>query len=278
MLQVKDLTYGYRKSPNMIFQNFSLDLKPGAVYGLLGRNGAGKSTLMYLLSGLLSPKSGEVLYNDVNVRLRRPSTLSEIFIVPEEFELPSVTLSQYVATTAPFYPRFSYEDFRTYLQLFEMTDANVNLHALSMGQKKKVFISFAFAANTSVLLMDEPTNGLDIPGKSQFRKIIARGMTDDKVIVLSTHQVRDVDAVLDHILIIDHSCTLLDASVAEVSQKLAFKVTSDVTGAIYWQPTVNGNMAVLPNADGEETMLDIEMLFNATLLTPAKIAAIFSAK
>lgn len=278
MLQVKDLTYGYWKSPKMIFQNFSLDLKPGAVYGLLGRNGAGKSTLMYLLAGLLSPKSGEVAYVGVNVRERRPSTLSEIFIVPEEFELPPVTLSRYVANNSPFYPRFSHEDFRAYLQMFEMTDENVNLRSLSMGQKKKVFMSFALAANTSVLLMDEPTNGLDIPSKSQFRKIIARGMSDDKIIVLSTHQVRDVDSVLDHVLIIDQSRTLLNASVAEVSQRLAFKITPDVSGAIYWQPTINGNMAVMPNVDGEETMLDIEMLFNATLVAPAKVAAAFSAK
>lgn len=276
MLKVKNLTYGYRKSPNMIFNNFSLDFEPGRVYGLLGRNGAGKSTLMYLLTGCLTPKSGAVEYNGVNVRLRRPSTLSDIFIVPEEFELPPVSLKKYVASNAPFYPNFSYDDFRTYLSLFEMNDENVNLKSLSMGQKKKVFMSFALATNSRVLLMDEPTNGLDIPSKSQFRKIIARGMNEDKTIVLSTHQVRDVDAVLDHVLVVDNSRVLLDASIAEIGARLTFKIAGDVKNAIYWQPTINGNMAVLPNEGGEETMVDIEMLFNATLMAPERIATVFA--
>lgn len=159
-----------------------------------------------------------------------------------------------------------------------MDDMDVNLKSLSMGQKKKVFMSFALATNTRVLLMDEPTNGLDIPSKSQFRKIIARGMSDDKVIVLSTHQVRDVDSVLDYVLVVDHSKVLLDASVDEIGSKLSFKLTPDVTGAIYWQPTVNGNMAVLPNEGGEESMIDVEMLFNATLMAPERMAAIFAKK
>ena len=278
MLQVKNLTYGYRKSPKKIFSDFSLDFEPGRVYGLLGRNGAGKSTLMYLLSGLLTPEKGMVQFDGKNVRDRRPSTLSEIFVVPEEFELPSVSLRKYVAINAPFYPNFSIDDFKAHLAAFEMDDMDVNLKSLSMGQKKKVFMSFALATNTRVLLMDEPTNGLDIPSKSQFRKIIARGMSDDKVIVLSTHQVRDVDSVLDYVLVVDHSKVLLDASVDEIGSKLSFKLTPDVTGAVYWQPTVNGNMAVLPNDGGEESMIDVEMLFNATLMAPERMAAIFAKK
>ena len=163
MLQVKNLTYGYRKSAKKIFNDFSLALEPGRVYGLLGRNGAGKSTLIYLMTGLLTPESGDVEYEGVDVRERRPSTLSNMFIVPEEFELPAISLKKYVEINAPFYPNFSYDDLRSYLDVFEMNDENVNLKSLSMGQKKKVFMSFAFATNTRLLLMDEPTNGLDIP-------------------------------------------------------------------------------------------------------------------
>ncbi|MGM9803704.1 MAG: ATP-binding cassette domain-containing protein, partial [Muribaculaceae bacterium] len=188
MIQIKNLTYRYGKSPQTIFNDFSLSLEPGGVYGLLGRNGTGKSTLIYLVMGLLTPCGGSVTFGGVNVRERRPSVLADMFIVPEEFELPSISLSKYVEINAPFYPNFSYDDLRTYLEVFEMGDLNVNLKSLSMGQKKKVFMSFALAANTRVLLMDEPTNGLDIPSKSQFRKIIARSMSENKIIVLSTHQ------------------------------------------------------------------------------------------
>ena len=276
MLKVKNLTYGYRKSATKIFNNFSLELEPGRVYGLLGRNGAGKSTLIYLMTGLLTPESGDVEYEGVDVRERRPSTLSNMFIVPEEFELPAISLKKYVEINAPFYPNFSYDDLRSYLGVFEMNDENVNLKSLSMGQKKKVFMSFAFATNTRVLLMDEPTNGLDIPSKSQFRKIVATGMSDDKIMVLSTHQVRDVDSILDYVLIIDNNRTLLDASIAEIGQRLKFEISNNVEGAIYYQPTINGNMVVKPNIDNVETNIDIEALFNATLCNPAAIGAIFA--
>ncbi len=278
MLQVKNLTYGYRKSAKKIFNDFSLALEPGRVYGLLGRNGAGKSTLIYLMTGLLTPESGDVEYEGVDVRERRPSTLSNMFIVPEEFELPAISLKKYVEINAPFYPNFSYDDLRSYLGVFEMNDENVNLKSLSMGQKKKVFMSFAFATNTRLLLMDEPTNGLDIPSKSQFRKIIARCMNDDRTIVLSTHQVRDVDSILDHVLIIDNSRTLLNASIGEIGSRLTFEVSNNVDGALYWQPTINGNIVVRPNDGTKETMVDIEILFNAVLMAYERIERVFASK
>ena len=278
MLQVKNLTYGYRKSAKKIFNDFSLALEPGRVYGLLGRNGAGKSTLIYLMTGLLTPESGDVEYEGVDVRERRPSTLSNMFIVPEEFELPAISLKKYVEINAPFYPNFSYDDLRSYLDVFEMNDENVNLKSLSMGQKKKVFMSFAFATNTRLLLMDEPTNGLDIPSKSQFRKIIARCMNDDRTIVLSTHQVRDVDSILDHVLIIDNSRTLLNASIGEIGSRLTFEVSNNVDGALYWQPTINGNIVVRPNDGTKETMVDIEILFNAALMAYERIERVFASK
>lgn len=278
MLQVKNLTYGYRKSAKKIFNDFSLALEPGRVYGLLGRNGAGKSTLIYLMTGLLTPESGDVEYEGVDVRERRPSTLSNMFIVPEEFELPAISLKKYVEINAPFYPNFSYDDLRSYLDVFEMNDENVNLKSLSMGQKKKVFMSFAFATNTRLLLMDEPTNGLDIPSKSQFRKIIARCMNDDRTIVLSTHQVRDVDSILDHVLIIDNSRTLLNASIGEIGSRLTFEVSNNVDGALYWQPTINGNIVVRPNDGSKETMVDIEILFNAVLMAYERMERVFASK
>ena len=277
MLQVKNLTFAYRKSAQPIFNNFSLSLEPGRVCGLLGRNGAGKSTLMYLMTGLLAPNMGSVQFAGDDMRKRLPQQLSEIFIVPEEFELPAVTLRKYVEINAPFYPRFSQEDMNRYLEVFEMSNLlDANLKNMSMGQKKKAFMSFAFATNTRVLLMDEPTNGLDIPSKSQFRKIVAAGMSDDKVMVLSTHQVRDVDSILDHVLIIDNNRTLLDASIGEISQKLKFEISNSLEGALYYQPTINGSFVVKPNTDNVETNVDIEMLFNTVLTAPAVIAQIFA--
>lgn len=218
MIAVENLSFTYRKSKRAVLRDFSLSLEPGRVYGLLGKNGAGKSTLLYLISGLLTPRNGRVVYHDTDVRRRLPVTLQDMFLVPEEFELPPVSLVSYVELNSPFYPRFSKEDMIRNLHYFDM-DIDINLGALSMGQKKKVFMSFALATNTSLLLMDEPTNGLDIPGKSQFRKFMASGMSDDKTVVISTHQVRDIDKVLDHVLIMDDSRVLLDESTSNICDR-----------------------------------------------------------
>lgn len=280
MIAVESLSFVYRKSKRAVLHDFSLTLAQGRVYGLLGRNGAGKSTLLYLMAGLLTPKSGRVMYHDIDVRRRLPLTLQDMFLVPEEFELPAVSLISYVELNSPFYPRFSKEDMVKYLHCFEM-DMDVDLGALSMGQKKKVFMSFALATNTSLLLMDEPTNGLDIPGKSQFRKFIASGMTEDKIILISTHQVRDIDKVLDHVLIMEDSRVLLNQSTADICKELLFVETDRgelAESALFSLPTIQGHAMILPNHEREESEINLELLFNATLAAPEKIAELFHAK
>ncbi|WP_294482487.1 ATP-binding cassette domain-containing protein [uncultured Bacteroides sp.] len=277
MIAVENLSFTYRKSKRAVLRDFSLSLESGGVYGLLGKNGAGKSTLLYLMSGLLTPRSGKVVYHDTDVRRRLPITLQDMFLVPEEFELPPVSLVSYVELNSPFYPRFSKEDMIKNLHYFDM-DIDINLGALSMGQKKKVFMSFALATNTSLLLMDEPTNGLDIPGKSQFRKFMASGMSDDKTVVISTHQVRDIDKVLDHVLIMDDSRVLLDESTSNICDKLYFMESDDrelAKAALFAIPSIQGNFLMLPNKEGEESDINLELLFNATLAAPEEIARLF---
>ena len=280
MITVENLSFLYRKSKRAVLHDFSLSLEKGRVYGLLGKNGAGKSTLLYLMSGLLTPKSGKVVYHDVDVRRRLPITLQDMFLVPEEFDLPPVSLISYIELNSPFYPRFSKEDMVKYLHYFEM-DINIDLGALSMGQKKKVFMSFALATNTSLLLMDEPTNGLDIPGKSQYRKFIASGMTDDKTILISTHQVRDIDKVLDHVLIMDNSRVLLNESTMSICDKLFFIESENrelLQSSLFSTPSIQGNFLLLPNESGEDSEINLELLFNATLAVPERISALFHSK
>ena len=279
MFTINHLNFSYGKKSPDLFNDFSMDLHAGNIYGLLGKNGAGKSTLIYLMTGLLTPQSGEVLMDGVNVRRRLPQTLSDLFLVPEEFDLPRLSLKQYVSINAPFYPRFSMEDMQRYLDIFEMGgDMDVKLQALSMGQKKKVFMAFALATNTRALIMDEPTNGLDIPSKSQFRKLIGAGMTDEKMILISTHQVRDISDILDHVVIIDHSQVLLNASFADVMSKLAFRPQRADDEPIFTQNSPLGTLVVTAAQPGEETKVDLEMLFNATLSNPAAINNLFTAK
>lgn len=280
MLQVENISFSYGRRKPEVLSDFSFSLEKGRVYGLLGKNGVGKSTLLYLMCGLLTPKHGRVMYHEVDMRRRLPETLRDVFLVPEEFDLPAVSLVQFVELNSPFYPNFSKEDMMTYLHLFEM-DWNIHLGGLSMGQKKKVFMSFALATHTSLLLMDEPTNGLDIMAKSQFRKFIASGMSDERTIVISTHQVRDIDNVLDHVVIMNNSRVLLDESIVRVTERLAF-VESDSPAlaeeALYKLPSVQGNSLLLPNREGVETKLNLELLFGAVLADPEKIKDLFHSK
>ena len=277
MLEVRNLSFGYGKKEVKILKDFSLTLEKGCVYGLLGKNGTGKSTLLYLMSGLLRPQVGNVLYKGKEVVKRYPETLQDMFLVPEEVVLPNLKLKQYVKLNAPFYPKFSDEILKTCLRDFDMSE-DLELGALSMGQKKKVFMCFAMATNTSLLLMDEPSNGLDIPSKSLFRKMIATNMSDDKTVVISTHQVRDIDTLLDHVLIMGHSKLLLNESVASVCKKLHFVeygMNEAIDNAIYVQPSVKGNSVILPNTSGEESILNLEVLFNAVLANSEMMQAIF---
>lgn len=277
MLKVNDVTFSYRRKKWPVLRELSLEVKAGGVYGLMGKNGVGKSTLLYVMSGLLTPQAGSVTMNGVNTRLREPATLADIFLMPEEVMLPAIKLKEYVRLNAPFYPRFSDEDMARYLDTAGI-DGDVNLGELSMGQKKKVFMSFALACNTSLLLMDEPTNGLDIPGKETFRRFIAGGMTDERAIVISTHQVRDIDCLLDHVIIMDDAKVVFDRSMVEISERLKFAVTDspeDIKRALISRQTIGGVAVVLPNDGGEETNVDIEMLFDLATSNPGLLEYVF---
>lgn len=280
MLNIQNLSFRYPRRSQAVLDDFSLKIDNGGIYGLLGPNGAGKSTLLYLISGLLTPKTGEVKFNGVNTRLRLPETLNDIFIVPEELTLPAVKLDSYVKMNAPFYPRFSYEDLQRHLATFEVGDiARYKLSSLSMGQKKKIFMSFALACNTSLLLMDEPTNGLDIPGKAAFRRFIASSASDDKIIVISTHQVRDIDRILDHVIIMDEHRLLLNESINAITDRLAFLATADkdlIARALVAQPSIGGAQIVIENDGSLDTEVNLESLFELATTRHDIINALFN--
>ncbi len=273
MIDIKNISFAYSGQKEKVFDNFSLQLNANNIYGLLGKNGTGKSTLLYLISGLLRPKHGEVTVDGYKSADRRPEMLEELFIVPEEFDLPSMTLDRYVSINEPFYPHFSREVLENCLKDFELP-TSMSLQSLSMGQKKKVFMSFALAAGTRLLLMDEPTNGLDIPSKMQFRRVVANNMTDDRTLIISTHQVHDVESLLDHILILSKENLLLDASVGDICEKYSFEYRvpgSNIDDVIYSEPSMQGNAVIAPRTpDKDETTLNLELLFNAVTLGKVK--------
>lgn len=280
MIECKNLTFSYRKSLPVL-NDFNQTISEGGIYGILGKNGAGKSTLLHLICGLLTPTKGEVTLNGLDVRRRMPSTLCQTFLVPEEFELPNITMEEYCRINAPFYPNFSVDDLKRNLEMFELS-FNINLGQLSMGQKKKAFMSFALACNTQVLIMDEPTNGLDISSKMQFRRFVASHMNDDRIVIISTHQVHDIELLLDHIILVDQRQLLLNEPTTNITRALRFHNSlsePDINDSslLFSSRNVGGFANIsYRSAEDDETDINLESLFELCCKNPRLINNIFN--
>ncbi|OJV16454.1 MAG: ABC transporter ATP-binding protein [Dyadobacter sp. 50-39] len=277
MIHLNQVSFGYGKRKKL-FENLDLHLDAGHIYGLLGKNGAGKSSLLRNMAGLLFPTDGRIEVAGFEPRKRQPAFLQDIFFLPEEIYLPPVTVDKYLSLMAPFYPKFDEQLFRAYIAELDIPEGN-KLTGMSYGQKKKVLIAFALATNTRVLIMDEPTNGLDIPSKSQFRRLVSSALDKHRLILISTHQVRDLDNLIDAIIILEDSKILIQHSLETVAERLYFGELPSIEldeRVIYSEPSLRGYKAVFENSTQEDSRVDLEYLFNAVLENPGRIRQIFA--
>jgi ABC-2 type transport system ATP-binding protein len=265
MIEIKNLSFAYPRKP-LLFKDLDLTLNKGHIYGLLGKNGAGKSTLLKNMTGLAFPAKGSCSFNGINVANRPVSVLEDIYFIAEELYVPSLTPVQFVANTAGFYPKFNQSDFYHYLKVLDV-DLDGVMDKQSYGQQKKAMVAFGLATNTNLLIMDEPTNGLDIPSKVQFRKLIASVLTEDRCIVISTHQVRDLDSLIDTLLVLHEREIVVNQSLDEVAEKLTFGSYPDTEGfpVLYEEESIRGKNAILHNTTGKFSKPDLELLFNAII-------------
>ncbi|MCR4857938.1 MAG: ABC transporter ATP-binding protein [Bacteroidales bacterium] len=277
MIHLENIQFGYSKS-RRLFDDVTLTMEPGHIYGLLGKNGAGKTTLLKIMTGLLFPNAGKATILSENASLRKAEALQNLYFLQEEMYVPHLKIAQFEAAYAPFYPNFSHEQFEYYLTEFEIAGSPNYLDKLSHGQKKKVLIAFALATNTQILIMDEPTNGLDIPSKSVFRRVMASSIDDRRLVIISTHQVRDLHSLIDMVSILDNGCMLLNASTYEITQKLLFDVddTKSAEGKVFYtEETPRGNYQVKENVNNLDSNLDLELLFNAAIINKNEITNLF---
>jgi ABC-2 type transport system ATP-binding protein len=277
MIQFSAVNFGYqRKEP--LYRNLRLEVSAGHIYGLLGKNGAGKSTLLKLISGLIFPVTGKVTVMGHEPCKRKPSFLEKIFVIPEEIETPDLDVVVFADAYAPFYPNFNKKQFLKLLNDFDVP--LINLKEMSYGQKKKTWISLGIAANTALLVLDEPTNGLDIPSKRQFRKMLAANSTEERCIIISTHQVRDLDNLIDHIIIVDQGELIVHAAIEEIMQKICFKLFDserDAWDSIYSENNLLGTSAVMINDTGDEAeRMDTELFFNAAIGNKPVMQSLFT--
>lgn len=264
MIQIDNMDFAYNRKQNL-FENLNLHIGKSRICGLLGKNGAGKSTLLKLISGVLFAKAGEINVNKENVKNRNVSFLKDLYFLQEDFELPNDTISKYIKNHKVFYPSFSQKVFENSMTEFEMPLVS-KIKDLSYGQKKKLHVSFALATRVALLLMDEPTNGMDIPSKSKFRSIVSKNLGDDQLVIISTHQIRDLGQLLDNIVIIQDGKVLINETLYDLSQRFTCEFVSGQqtpNDSLYSESVPGGIMILKNNEKGVVSDIDIEVLFNA---------------
>ena len=275
MITLKELSFSYSRKKEVL-DRINLEVGSGHICGLLGKNGEGKTTLLNLLSGQIFPDQGSCLVLEETPSERNARFLQQIFLLPEEISMPEVTAIEYIKMYAPFYPTFRDDICKACVESFEINLSD-RLSKMSQGQRKKVAITLALAAHTPLLLMDEPTNGLDIPSKATFRRLVASLIDDNQTVIISTHQVRDLESLIDTVLILDQRQTLLNKTLNEIGEKLYFGPLLPEEKALYSEPTPQGTIGVTARDGKEETAVSLELLFNAAITYPKEIQRIMSA-
>ena len=274
MISIKNLGFSYGEG--IVLKDITMTLEEGRIYGLLGENGVGKTTLLTLLSGLKDPKAGSIEIDGHTPYKREPSLLSEIYYLCDEVAEVNMKAIDYAVNYGRFWEKFNLDKFVEIMGVLE-NDINQKMNRMSFGQLKKTYISFALACNTRYIFMDEPTNGLDIPSKAQFRKAVMKYTREDSTLLISTHQVRDLENIIDPIIILDKQDVLLNASIEEISKKLHFDYSSEKRGgALYSEMIPGANVQVSLNTEGEESKVNIEALFNTVHMHKELTKRLFS--
>lgn len=274
MITLKELSFSYSRKKEVL-DRINLEVGSGHICGLLGKNGEGKTTLLNLLSGQIFPDQGSCLVLEEIPAERNARFLQQIFLLPEEISMPEVTAIEYIKMYAPFYPTFRDDICKACVESFEINLSD-RLSKMSQGQRKKVAITLALAAHTPLLLMDEPTNGLDIPSKATFRRLVASLIDDNQTVIISTHQVWDLESLIDTVLILDQRQILLNKTLNEIGEKLYFGPLLPEEKALYSEPTPQGTIGVTARDGKEETVVSLELLFNAAITYPKEIQRIMN--
>ena len=276
MIEIKDLAFSYGKTP--VLKSITTTLEEGRIYGLLGENGVGKTTLLTLLCGLKRVASGSISTDGENPFDRTPSLLQNQFYLPDEVLAVPMRAEVFAKDRRQFWPRYNHSKFLEIMKEFE-NDPAKKMNQMSAGQLKKTYISFALACGCKYIFMDEPTNGLDIPSKTQFRSAIMKYTSDDSTIVISTHQVRDLENIIDPIIILDRQDVLLNATVEEITDKLYFDYGTELhPESLYSEQLPGGFIQVYPNTTGEDSKINVEALFNAVHKNKELIKGMFGSK
>lgn len=225
MLTVDNVTKYYGKK--LALKNISLDLENG-LYGFLAPNGAGKTTLIKMLTTLLSPTSGEILYNGTPIEKLGASYRELIGYLPQQFgyyrnDTPVQYLT-YLAALKGLPARGLQEKIENVIRDVGLDDCkNIKMKKFSGGMIQRVGIAQAILNEPKILIMDEPTAGLDPKERVHFRNIIS-AMSKDRIVILSTHIVSDIESIANRVIMIKDHRVFRNSTVPELAGELAGKV------------------------------------------------------
>ncbi|MDO4319135.1 MAG: ABC transporter ATP-binding protein [Bacteroidales bacterium] len=264
MITLDNVSYRYRKCMPDALDGITAQVSPG-IYLLLGENGAGKTTLLHLIAGLLTPTTGTCDLDGDSLSARRPTVMRRVFFLSDDMDMPFATVNEAVRRHAQFYPTFSVEALQANLSDFGLT-GDERLKDLSLGSRHKSLVAYALALGTEVLLLDEPANGLDIDAKKSLRRMIARSMTDDRTIIVSTHTVYDLEALFDGLLLLSHGSMLISRPTWQIAARLGFVTsTTPLPDALYQEPEAGIFRAIVKGDGDDESAVNYSLLYSAVM-------------
>ncbi|MCX8058961.1 MAG: ABC transporter ATP-binding protein [Spirochaetes bacterium] len=280
MITIKNLSFSYPK--HKVFDSLEMNLESGKIYGLLGKNGSGKTTLFKLISGVLLPESGNIEIDGFNTISRSFKIYNEIFFYPEEIFIPEMKINEFINVFSAFYERFNKDKLYNLLKFMEIPE-DYQISKLSYGMLKKFYLIFALSTENKIYLLDEPTIGLDIPSKSQFRKIILDSLQEDRIFIISSHQVKDFNRLLDEVIIIDNGKIIFKKEMEYINENYGVlflpKDYPNRDYILYEEEVISGKICIvdkrkmigLPeNVNIQD--IDLEILFNFVLTCKDKLS------
>jgi ABC-2 type transport system ATP-binding protein len=278
MIDIQDLGFRYSKRGQPLFSKLNLQLPAGTLCGLLGSNGAGKSTLLKLMAGLSFPQQGRCTVLGRSPAERAPEFLADVFLLPEEFQLPAIEAADYEKRIGALYPRFDGTLFDRLLTELQIPRPQ-KLNTLSQGQKKKFLLAFGLATQARLMILDEPTNGLDIPSKAQFRRLLIDQFQPERSFLISTHQVHDLQGLIDSVMVLAQGQILLHETVDALETRLQITVEQESPqDALYVEKSLEGFKVIRENEGSQESRLDLELMFGLVTSGTARVRELFRAE
>lgn len=264
-IDIQRLCFNYPKQE--LLTDFTLRLAPGQIHCIIGKKNEGKTSLMKLISGQLFPSSGKLEVTHLLPGKRSVEVLQNIFYLPEEIVLPPVSMETFESIYAPFYPKYNADNFYKYLNDFTIDNHIDSLDTLPEGEKRKFLIAFAIATHTHVLLLDEPTKGMDSAGIQTTGRLLKREINRKKCILIGTERAVDMDEIGENFFLLKNHRITFNQQLIALQEKLFFGTSAnkpDTEGLLYYEETRKNFSFMRKREDTDSvTGINCELLFNA---------------